>query len=452
MTVLPGGRSGATGSGATRLSQNLAGIPGAAETGDRFGFALASGDVDRDEFPDLVVSAPGEDLGAQSDAGSVTLLSGSVDGPKPSKSVTVDPLDLDQPAVGARFGEAMAFGRFDGDTSEDLAVGAPGGDWVAVIPGRSGGFDLFAATVWRQGVDGVPGTSPSVPGQDRFGTSLAAGDLNGDGYDDLAIGAPRDDEDRGYASGSVTVLYGSDQGLTPAGAERWSRDSADVQGVPGTWDSATGDGPDDFGARVSVANHDGDGFADLAVAAPGAALLYGGTRRVDAGSVSVLYSSAAGVTARDQLLAEGRLGIPGRPRSDDGFGAALAAGDLHRDGHADLAVTAAGERAVTVVPGSANGFGAAGASRYDQDTSGVPGADEAEDRFGAFLLMGQFDRNGHDDLAIGVPGENRSRGAVVLLYAKSASGLGTSSAALLSQGSPGVPDTPEVGDRFGSSF
>lgn len=115
-------------------------------------------------------------------------------------------------------------------------------------------------------------------------------------------------------------------------------------------------------------------------------------------------------------------------------------------------MTAAGERAVTVVPGSANGFGAAGASRYDQDTSGVPGADEAEDRFGAFLLMGQFDRNGHDDLAIGVPGENRSRGAVVLLYAKSASGLGTSSAALLSQGSPGVPDTPEVGDRFGSSF
>lgn len=310
MTVLPGGRSGATGSGATRLSQNLAGIPGAAETGDRFGFALASGDVDRDEFPDLVVSAPGEDLGAQSDAGSVTLLSGSVDGPKPSKSVTVDPLDLDQPAVGARFGEAMAFGRFDGDTSEDLAVGAPGGDWVAVIPGRSGGFDLFAATVWRQGVDGVPGTSPSVPRQDRFGTSLAAGDLNGDGYDDLAIGAPRDDEDRGYASGSVTVLYGSDQGLTPAGAERWSRDSADVQGVPGTWDSATGDGPDDFGARVSVANHDGDGFADLAVAAPGAALLYGGTRRVDAGSVSVLYGSAAGVTARDQVACRGQARHP----------------------------------------------------------------------------------------------------------------------------------------------
>ena len=97
-------------------------------------------------------------------------------------------------------------------------------------------------------------------------------------------------------------------------------------------------GVDSASAAVTGAampfDFDGDGYADLAVGVWGEDLR--GVR--DAGAVQVLYGSAAGVTARDQLWHQGRKGIKNKLEKDDHFGQALASGDFDADGFADLAV------------------------------------------------------------------------------------------------------------------
>jgi len=84
---------------------------------------------------------------------------------------------------------------------------------------------------------------------------------------------------------------------------------------------------------------------------------------------------------------------------------------------------------VVVLYGSADGLATAGAQLWSQDSAGVAGLAEAGDAFGAELAAGDFDADGDDDLAIGVPGENRdpdppwpAEGALHVLYA-TASGL-----------------------------
>ena len=86
------------------------------------------------------------------------------------------------------------------------------------------------------------------------------------------------------------------------------------------------------GSAAMPFDFDGDGYADLAVGVPGESL-----RGVKyAGAVQVLYGSAAGVTARDQLWHQGRKGVKGAPEKGDSFGKPLASADFDADGFADL--------------------------------------------------------------------------------------------------------------------
>ena len=78
----------------------------------------------------------------------------------------------------------------------------------------------------------------------------------------------------------------------------------------------------------------GDGYADLAVGVPGEDL----RGRRDAGAVQVLYGSASGVTAHDQMWHQGRKGVKGALEKGDRFGTTLASADFDSDGYADLAI------------------------------------------------------------------------------------------------------------------
>lgn len=283
VTVLFGSPTGLTGAGALRFVPGSGGVPAVVGRA-LFGSALAAGDFDGDDRVDLVVGAPDDGLtGAGRERGAIVVLPGSAAGPAAAGARKLSADSADVPTVaedGDCFGQALATGDFDGDGVDDLAVGAPGEDGrtggIVVLPGRKG-FPLATAApaALGQGNARVPGSSE--PG-DLFGAVLAAGDVTGDGRDDLAVGVSGENGGRG----AVVLLPGGASGPRGAGGPAWRQGAG---GVGGTWR------PNHFGLALAIGHLDSDGFADLAVASED---------RVDgvelAGAVTYLRGSAAGLT------------------------------------------------------------------------------------------------------------------------------------------------------------
>jgi disulfide bond formation protein DsbB len=270
-------------------------------------------------------------------------------------------------------------------------------------------------------------------GATTSGVALRA-DFNGDGTADLAIGAPGENN----SAGAVHVLYGSaPAGLTAAGSQLWSQNSAGIAGnaEPG----------DIFGFALAAGDFNGDTRADLAIGAPG--------ENDFAGLVHVLYGSAAGLTAAgSQVWWQASPGIAGNTEPRDGFGFALAAGDFNGDTRADLAIGALGENnaagLVHVLYGSAAGLTAAGSQVWWQASPGIAGDAEPSDEFGFALAAGDFNGDTRADLAIGAPGENGFAGLVHVLYG-SAAGLTAAGSQVWWQASPGIAGNTEPNDGFG---
>jgi hypothetical protein len=194
------------------------------------------------------------------------------------------------------------------------------------------------------------------------------------------------------------------------------------------------------GDAVMPYDFDGDGYADLTVGVAGEDLR--GANNV--GAVQVLYGSASGVTARDQLWHQGCKGVKGLLERQDRFGWALASGDFDGDGYADLAIGIPFENvgktknagAVQVFYGSRTGL-TAHDQVWHQGKPGVPGVNEEEDLFGLDLAAGDFNGDGYAELAIDLREALREdNGSVVILHGSS-SGL-TSDGALRLQGKGGV--------------
>ena len=154
-------------------------------------------DFDGNGADDLVIGIPAEDVGSGVDAGAVEVLYGFVGGPVVlwEDSFTQD---SDLPGAsqsGDELGMSFATGDFDGDGFDDLAMGVPGeslgsiaqAGMVIVMYGSVYGLDDTTAETWDQDTSGVLGTAEDF---DMFGWTLAAGDFNGDGRDDLAVGSP----------------------------------------------------------------------------------------------------------------------------------------------------------------------------------------------------------------------------------------------------------------------
>jgi hypothetical protein len=322
----------------------------------------------------------------------------------------------------------MVVGDWDGDGRDDLGIGVPEEDIgtesnagaVNVLYGRNGGLDDLNNQFWHQDSPGVRGV---VDMNDEFGANLAGGDFNNDGFDDLAIGTPFDENPTGGdISGSVTVLYGSNQGLTADGDDFWYEDAPNVPGV-------ANDG-DRFGAALAVGDFKNGRADDLAIGVPGDIITVGMTDIGSAGSVHLLFGSSNGLRAvGSEFWHQNRPGVRQTVESGDNFGLTLAAGDGGRSNTDDLAIGAPLEEIgedtrvglVHVLYGKSDG----GLSANDDDllrqgVAGMPDGMAAEERTGYSLTFGQLGRGDRKDLVIGAPLEDisgfTSAGIVIAVY------------------------------------
>ena len=163
------------------------------------------------------------------------------------------------------------------------------------------------------------------------------------------------------------------------------------------------------GGAAIPSDFDGDGYSDLAFGVPGEDVR--GVK--DAGAVQVLYGSASGPTARDQLWHQGRKGIKNKLERADRFGEVLASGDFDADGYTDLAIGIPRENlgrkkdagAVQVLYGGPRGLTTRD-QLWHQGSRGVPGKNEVGDRFGGSQAVGDVDGDGFADLVVVAACEN----------------------------------------------
>ncbi|MGW6056695.1 FG-GAP-like repeat-containing protein [Streptomyces sp. NPDC055189] len=318
--VLWGRKSGITGQGAVRL-----GAPANAQVGED----ITAGDFDADGHTDLFMRN-GDDYDYHA------VLYGPLDRDgAPAREQQVKVYSTDNSI------NSTATGDFNGDGIEDLATfyvyenHAEGGklwlgtkDGLSTVPQRldsasstavadfdQDGYADLATRIFAngdtEGTEDDPGTvkiyygSPTGPSQtrtktitqntagvpgtsekgDQFGGRLSAGDANGDGYPDLAVGVPGEAIGTKAKAGAVVLLKGARGGLTGTGAQAFHQDT---EGVPGVAESG-----DRFGGSVRLLDVTGDGKADLTAGAPGENL---GTV-VNGGAVWLLRGAASGLTA-----------------------------------------------------------------------------------------------------------------------------------------------------------
>jgi len=387
-------------------------LAGAQAAGDQAGFAVAGvGDANGDGFADVLVGRPFADPAGRHSAGAATLVMGMPGATLDTAAGGVVSHHFLGAAAADNLGLAVAgAGDLNGDGLADFVLAAPNADplgrgaagSVYVVFGRTGGWpgdvDLATPGDWGFRVDGAQAGS-------RLGSAVAmAGDVNGDGFGDLLLGAPTEADAAANPTGAVYLLFGS-AGLAASGhldlataaSGRWVALRGGAEGEAGLslFDSA--------GAALAGGGGDvnGDGFADFAVGAPAA----GGGR----GSAFVVFGRGgpwSDLALRDMTADQGER-VDGAGATG-GFGSALAVnGDGNADGRSDLLVGAPfqteggnrpGEAWLLFAEGAPNAPVTLRGTTLADSLGGGGGNDNVAGFGGPDILVG---RGGHDTLAGG---------------------------------------------------
>ncbi|MEZ5471146.1 MAG: integrin alpha [Marinicella sp.] len=385
--------------------------------GDYLGRSVSSaGDINGDGITDLIISAIGADPNGASQAGSTYVVFGSNKGfPNPFNLSSIDGLNgikINGESANDLSGSSVSSaGDINGDGVDDVIIGAIGAEPNgATLAGSSyvvfGGVTGLPSTLNLSTIDGLNGFKINGQlGGDRSGCSVSsAGDINGDGIDDLIIGAWGSDPNGAFYAGRSYVVFGSNSGFpNPLNLSTLGGD---------TGFKVNGESAEDYsGASVSAAGDiNGDGFDDLIIGASGA----DPNGEAEAGSSYVVFGSDTAFPNPFNLsLIDGLNGfkINGEATGDWSGWSVSSAGDVNGDGIADLIIGAhradsngASETGSSyVVFGSETGF----QNPFNLLTlNGVNGfkinGEQASDRFGGSVSSaGDVNGDGIDDLIIG---------------------------------------------------
>lgn len=383
----------------------------ARQAGAELGHSVAcAGDVNGDGFSDVIVGVPYYDSDL-TDAGSVLVFHGSSKGLASEPSWQVEG-EVSTAYIGLAVSSA---GDVNGDGYSDVLIGSykysPSAAWLGMVSLYYGSPGVPAETAdWQYLPDDFWWNPISV----WFGSSVSnAGDVNGDGYADVIIGAPGYSFNEDYfGRGKAYIFHGSDQGFSE------EPDWLDF-------------GEDDysyFGASVDIAGDvNGDGYDDVVIGAP----------RDGGGAVFVYHGSASGLPANEEIKLKG----------SGGFGGAVSgAGDVNGDGYADIMVGASKysngqdwEGAVYVYFGSKGGLKSTPAGSAESNKSYARlgySVDEA----------GDVNADGYSDIIAGSPGRSGSLPEQGKVY-----GWYGSSSGILQGGYDWSAKGSQAHARFGSS-
>ncbi|MEU6278869.1 FG-GAP repeat protein [Streptomyces sp. NPDC047028] len=410
-------------------------------------------DFNGDGIPDLTVGLPGNTVSSKAGAGSVIIANGTSTGPA-STAVRIDqasPGVPGDPETADSFGQSVASCDFDNNGYADLAVSSPmeaigdveGAGMLTVHYGASGGIYNDTTESFDEDTANYPGT---VVKDEAFAYSLTTGDLNDDGYCDLAIGQPLDNAGGKANAGTIKIMFGTSTGLNAADTIQIDQSTANVPGTPEVGDR--------FGEQLAVADVNGDGVGDLISATIGEQI----TGSSDRGSLQIMYGPIKnGAPASDGWVDSANVTGIG-----EFVGSALTVGHFNDDPYADVAVSVSDEEVgakgaagrLAVFYGGSQGLSATSRVKlFDQNSPGIAGAPETEDYFASSLASGDFDGDGVDDLVLGMRSEAigsfKGAGASMILFGNATGGITTKGGLWIDQETDGVPGTAAEGDHFG---
>jgi hypothetical protein len=342
---------------ATVITPRTVGLTPPYEDSDDFGSSPQSADFDRDGHADLAIGVPGRRL--------VALLHGTGTGLARPQIVP----DRGLPDGAGRYGQRLVAADFNGDTYDDLAVGAPGD----VAEPATGAIELVFGSADGLAMEGARTISRPDDSFVAFGARLRTGDVNGDGLVDLVEGAP--DLSDGQAG------HGSFCRGTPHGPTRCR-----PLGDGGTSSLAVADvNRDGTGDIVQ-----GDHVDDDEVFGPG-------------GEIRLWPGGERGPAAEPVTIRQGDP-LPAQAEAGDSFGFAVDAGDMDGDGYADMVVGVPGENeeagAVMVIRGGENGYAARGHDGFSRKDQVIPGVPIPGEEFGWTLAVSQLPGDDQPDLVV----------------------------------------------------
>ena len=398
-----------------RVSDTTGGFTGVLDDGDSFGEVIDIGDIDGDNIRDIAVTAAWDDDGV-TDGGALWVLYMNSNGTVKShnKIACDDSLLINEVEENDRFLTSISyFGDRNNDGQPDFLIGA----WDATDSNSINSGEIYIVhtegdtsypnriyhnsphfiTGLKQHYADIGVYADEIYHNDNYGISASSiSDLDGDGIDDLVVGAHGDNYSGGADLGSVFIEFLNADGSI----KTYQKITGTLGGFGGSLDYS-----DYFGYSVcSVGDLNGDGNDDIAVGAVGDD--DGGTGR---GAVWILFLKADGTVKSEQKISDTEGNFTGLLSNSDQFGVSISKiGDLNNDGINDLAVGAHGDDdgetntgAVWILFLDTNGT-VKSEQKISNFYGSLPDTLYASDQFGYSVAgLGDIDGDNIPDIAVG---------------------------------------------------